>query len=163
MVGNRPRSIGDSWAILMTIAQILNTKGGELHTVRPEDTIAVTVNLFNREKKPLVVVSDADSKIVGVVSITDVVRALERFGDRTLAVKVKDVMTPWVAMCHPHDEPEHVLELMNARNLRHVPVVEDGHVLGVVTTGDILKSMLDTLKMNVEQLQNYFLKVGGRY
>lgn len=147
----------------MTIAQLLSAKGGELHTVRPDDTVAVTVSLFNREKRPLVIVTEPDDRIVGVVSVSDLVRALERHGDWTLHVKVKEIMTSVVETCTAHEDFEPVLERMNLHHIRHMPVVEGGRVLGIISVGDVLKALLDASRVNMEQLQNYFLKMGGRY
>ena len=147
----------------MTIAQLLSARGGELHTVRPEDSVAATVSLFNREKRPLVVVTDADHRIVGVVSVADLVRALEKHGDWTLHVKVRDIMTVAVMTCGPQDELETALERMNERHIRHLPVVEGERLLGIISVGDVLKALLDASRVNLEQLQNYFLKMGGRY
>ena len=98
------------------------------------------------------------------MSAADVIRALGQFQESTLSTAVEKIMTPSVAICNIHDTLETALQIMNDRNIRHVPVVDDdGDIRGVISIRDVLRAMLDASRLDLEQLRNYFLKMGGRY
>ena len=148
----------------MTIEVLLPKGPGEHLTMHPDERVSVAVDYFNQEKRGLIVVADDAKRILGVVSTADVIRALGQFQEATLSTAVEKIMTPSVAICSIHDTLETALQIMNDRNIRHVPVVDDdGDIRGVISIRDVLRAMLDASRLDLEQLRNYFLKMGGRY
>ena len=147
----------------MTVAALLDTKPGDHLTLAPDDSVAAAVSLFNAEKRGLIMIADKTSKLYGVVSVADIVRALGQHGAKTLDLPLSEIMTTDVLVCDVDEDLESVLRKMNHRHVRHMPVVERGHLKGVIDTRDVLASLLDEMRMNMDQLRNYFLKMGGRY
>ena len=148
----------------MTIEVLLPEGPGEHLTMHPDEPVSVAVDFFNQEKRGLIVVAGDDKRILGVVSSADVIRALGQFQAATLTTAVQKIMTPNAATCGVNDTLEAALQMMNDRNIRHLPVVdEDGDIRGVISIRDVLRAMLDMSRLDMEQLRNYFLKMGGRY
>ena len=147
----------------MTVAALLDTKPGDHLTLAPDDSVAAAVSLFNAEKRGLIMVADKTNKLHGVVSVADIVRALGQHGPNTLDLPLSEIMTTDVLVCDVDEDLENVLRKMNQRHVRHMPVIERGQLKGVIDTRDVLTSLLDEMRMNMDQLRNYFLKMGGRY
>lgn len=148
----------------MTIEALLPGGPGEHLTMHPDEPVSVAVDYFNQEKRGLIVVADDDKRILGVVSTADIIRALGRFQADTLTTAVQEIMTPSVATCGTKDSLDATLHVMNDRNIHHLPVVDEhGDIRGVISIRDVLRALLDQSRLNMEQLRNYFLKMGGRY
>jgi CBS domain-containing protein len=147
----------------MTVAALLDTKPGDHLTLTPEDTVAAAVSLFNAEKRGLIMITDRENTLLGVISVADIVRALGQHGPKTLDLALSEVMTTDVAVCDSEENLEDVLRKMNNRHVMHMPVVERGELRGVIDSREVLARLLDELRMNMDQLRNYFLKMGGRY
>ena len=147
----------------MTVAALLDTKPGDHLTLAADDTVGAAVSLFNAEKRGLIMITDTENKLLGVVSVADIVRALGQHGTKTLDLPLSEVMTADVAVCDVDEDLETVLRKMNNRHVLHMPVVERGELRGIIDTRDVLASLLDELRMNMDHLRNYFLKMGGRY
>ncbi|NBC33152.1 MAG: CBS domain-containing protein [Alphaproteobacteria bacterium] len=152
----------------MTI-EVLLPKGPTAHlTMRPDDRVSVAVDYFNEHKRGLIVVVEeagaGPGKIVGVVSVADIIRALGRLGTATLNTPVRQIMSGDVATCTIHDSLEAAFTIMHDRHVLHVPVLDDdGALRGVLNMWDVLRAQLDQARLDTEQLRNYFLKMGGRY
>ena len=147
----------------MTVAALLDTKPGDHLTLAPDDSVAAAVALFNAEKRGLIMVADSANKLHGVVSVADIVRALGQHGGDAVNLPLSKIMTTDIMVCDIDEALEDVLRKMNQRHVRHMPVIERGHLKGVIDTQDVLASLLDEMRMNMDQLRNYFLKMGGRY
>lgn len=149
--------------------EVLLPKGPTAHlTMRPDDKVSVAVDYFNEHKRGLIVVVEAPDegpgKIVGVISVADIIRALGRHGAATLSTPVRQIMSGDVATCTIHDTMEAAFSIMHDRNILHVPVLDDaGELRGVLNMWDVLRAQLDAARLDTEQLRNYFLKMGGRY
>jgi CBS domain-containing protein len=147
----------------MSVAALLDTKPGDHLSLAPDDSVAAAVSLFNAEKRGLIMVADRTNKLLGVVSVADVIRALGQHGNRTLELPLSEIMTTDILVCDVDEDLESVLRKMNQRHVRHMPVIERGQLKGVIDTRDVLTTLLDDMRMNMDQLRNYFLKMGGRY
>jgi len=149
--------------------EVLLPKGPTAHlTVRPDDKVSVAVDYFNEHKRGLIVVveqpDEGRGKIVGVISVSDIIRALGRHGAATLSTPVRQIMSGDVAACTIHDTMEAAFSVMHDRHILHVPVLDDeGELCGVLNMWDVLRAQLDAARLDTEQLRNYFLKMGGRY
>ncbi|MGW5878648.1 CBS domain-containing protein [Nocardiopsis terrae] len=139
----------------MLIAAILRAKGSEVVSVAPEATVARLLTELARHNIGAIVVATEDGTLVGIVSERDVVRHLERRGPELLTAPVSDIMTSDVVTCTAEDSVEEVSEHMTTRRFRHVPVVSEGRLAGIVSIGDLVKSRLSVLEDDRAQLEAY--------
>jgi CBS domain-containing protein len=138
----------------MLIASILRAKGSDVVTVAPEATVAELLTELARHNIGAVAVAAGDT-LVGIVSERDVVRGLERAGTALLTASVAQIMTADVFTCTTDDTVEDVSEAMTVRRFRHVPVLSEGRLVGIVSIGDVVKSRLRVLEDDRDQLEAY--------
>lgn len=138
----------------MLIAAILRAKGTEVVSVAPETTVADLLTELTRHGIGAAAVAENDV-LVGIVSERDVVRALERRGAELLAAPVADIMTANVHTCTPNDTVESVSETMTLHRFRHLPVLAQGRLAGLVSIGDVVKSRVSVLEEDRAQLEAY--------
>jgi CBS domain-containing protein len=150
----------------MRISDVLRGKGRDVATIEPTATVGELVAaLGERNIGAAVVVGDIrtgvrteDSAVVGIVSERDVVRRLRDRGGELLSATVGDIMTRDVLTCSPDDTVDHLAEVMTERRIRHVPVLEDGRLVGIVSIGDVVKSRISQLETDREQLESYIVR-----
>lgn len=135
------------------VRKLLEGKGGDAYTIRPEDTIASAVGVLKEKRIGALIVVDESGELVGILSERDIVRKLADTPGQTLAQKVKDNMTRNVVTCSPEDPLITVLRRMSEGRFRHMPVFEDGSLCGIVTIGDVVKFRLNELEHEVLQLK----------
>ena len=144
----------------MFIKEILSAKGNGVITVRPDASLVECASLLTEKKIGVAVVCDAVGKVVGVIAVRDVVRALAEFGAGAAARPVSGLMSRDVVSCAPGDGLQKVMEKMNAHGVRHLPVMEDGQLVGFVSIGDLLKYLSLEAKVDEEALRAYVSGVG---
>ncbi|WP_284741127.1 CBS domain-containing protein [Amycolatopsis sp. RTGN1] len=139
----------------MRIADLLRKKGSAVATVTPETTVtALLAGLAENNVGAMVVVSPEGS-IAGIVSERDVVRRLNEHGPGLLDGPVSEIMTKLVASCGPEDSVDQLSVLMTERRIRHVPVLVDGRLAGIISIGDVVKNRMEQLEQSQEQLEAY--------
>ncbi|ASR37480.1 histidine kinase [Prauserella marina] len=139
----------------MRIADLLRSKGSTVVTVAPETTVTeLLARLAEYNVGALVVVGDG-GELAGIVSERDVVRRIHEHGPALLSRPVSEIMTMIVATCEPTDSVDQLSAVMTERRIRHVPVLVDGGLGGIVSIGDVVKSRMDELQLNQEQLEAY--------
>ncbi len=139
----------------MTVARILKTKKSVVSTVSPEIRVADVVAALEEEDVGALVVSIDGERIDGIISERDVVRGLLRFGPDVLQHSVKDLMTESVVTCREHDPVSGVMALMDDQKIRHVPVVDNGRLVGIVSIRDIVKLRLDEVQAEADAMRAY--------
>jgi CBS domain-containing protein len=139
----------------MRIADLIRTKGGPVVTVRPDDTVARVIELLDDKGIGALVVSEDGSSVAGIVSERDVVRNLHHVGGALLNQLVSSIMTVDVYTCGPDDDIEELARQMTERRFRHAPVVVDSQLRSIVSIGDIVKSRIDALQVERDQLVGY--------
>ena len=139
----------------MRIAEILGKKGSEVATIPPTATVSELLSAMTAHNIGAMVVTDHRDVLLGIVSERDVVRRLDGRGADLLAATVSEIMTTDVITCAPEDTVERLTEIMTERRIRHLPVVTGGVLAGIVSIGDVLKSRIDVLEHNQEQLESY--------
>jgi CBS domain-containing protein len=144
----------------MTVAAILKHKGARVETVQPSATIRQVCNLLSSRKIGAVVVSGAGESLIGVVSERDVVQAISRHGEEALSMPVHLVMTRQVATCRLTDTAQDLMEMMTEGRFRHVPVVEGGLLLGIVSIGDIVKRRMEDSELERSSMREYIAHAG---
>ncbi|MGW4395778.1 CBS domain-containing protein [Amycolatopsis nivea] len=139
----------------MRIADVLQRKGATVATVSPGTTVAELLAGLARHNVGAMVVVDAEGGIAGIVSERDVVRRLNDHGPAVLQGPVADIMTTMVASCTPDDPVDQLSVVMTERRIRHVPVLDDGRLAGIVSIGDVVKIRMEQLEQSQEQLEAY--------
>lgn len=138
----------------MRITDVLRTKGAEVATIEPTASVAeLLAALADRNVGAMVVTSD--DQLVGIVSERDVVRCAHERGAAVLTATVSEIMTTDVATCDPDETVDHLTVLMTERRIRHVPVVQRGRLVGIVSIGDVVKSRMNELEHAQSQLEAY--------
>jgi CBS domain-containing protein len=136
------------------IADVLKNKGASVQTVAPDMTVSdLLAGLVNRNIGAMVVVGPGGP--LGIVSERDVVRKLHELGVELLGRPVSDIMTVQVITCTPADSVDSLSALMTTNRVRHVPVMEDGRLAGIVSIGDVVKTRMEELQTQQEQLEAY--------
>lgn len=139
----------------MRVADILRKKGHEVVTLSSAATVAQLLETLDDHKIGAVIVLD-DNRVVGVVSERDVIHHLRAGGDQTSAVSV--LMTADVQTVSTRDDLDHLAITMTERRLRHLPVVEDDALQGIISIGDVVKARLDSLSAERDHLEDYLRK-----
>ena len=139
----------------MRIRDILRRKGDAVATVRPGSTVRELLATLAEHNIGAVVVSPDGVAIVGIASERDVVRHMHRRGAALLDAPVSEIMTAEVRTCGPDDAVDGLRHVMTERRIRHVPVVVNDRLVGIVSIGDIVKSAIDELETEREYLVGY--------
>ncbi len=137
----------------MRVTDILNTKGSQVHSLPPQSTIQELLRKLADHRVGAVVVLEDDNRLGGIVSERDVVRFIRESGD--LKRPVSHIMTRDVETAELEDEIEDLATKMTQRRVRHLPVVEDDQVVGIVSIGDVVKARLDDLQAERDHLESY--------
>ena len=143
----------------MIVKSILKEKarGAGIISITPNASIGDAARLLAQHRIGAVMVMEGD-KVAGILSERDIVRGLAQAVDVCSTATVRDLMTAEVFVCHEDDTVEHLMATMTAKRIRHLPVVgSGGHVLGIVTIGDVVKSRLDETKMEADSLRDYVM------
>ena len=140
----------------MRIADVLRNKGTAVATLSPEATVEQLLAGLAEHNIGAMVVLGPDG-VAGIVSERDVVRKLHERGASLLSRPVSEIMTTVVAACTPGDSVDDVSVLMTQRRVRHVPVLDEGQLAGIVSIGDVVKTRMEELETNQEQLQAYIV------
>ncbi|AUH70232.1 MULTISPECIES: CBS domain-containing protein [Gordonia] len=139
----------------MRISQILSKKGSGVITVCAASTVRSLLATLDEWNIGAVVVIDEGGALAGIVSERDVVRRLHSGGADILDGPVGRIMTPIVHTCSPGDEIEGLRETMTEHRVRHLPVLDDGALVGIISIGDVVKSAIDELETEREHLVRY--------
>lgn len=138
----------------MTVAQIINVKGRDVVTTSPDRSLAEVIAILSEKRIGAVVVVHDDT-IQGILSERDIVQALAKHGSDALGKLAADCMTPRVVTCRPEDTINDVMQEMTSGRFRHLPVVEGGRLGGIVSIGDIVKSRIEEVEREAEQIREY--------
>lgn len=139
----------------MTIAAILGGKGDEVVTAATGQSVSEAVALLAERRIGAVPVVDADGAIAGVFSERDVIYCLEREGTSALERRVAEVMTAPAVTVAPDESVIAALALMTRRRIRHLPVVEGGRLVGIVSIGDLVKHRIDRIEADAAAMRDY--------
>ena len=140
----------------MNVASLLASKGSKVITIQPQQTVRQAVGLLAEHNIGALVVVDRSSSPVGIVSERDVVRSAAR-NERVFSEPVASLMTKDVVIGLPHDDLASVGHTMTERHIRHLPVMEAGKLVGIVSIGDVVKAQRDQYQGEVETLQTQIL------
>ena len=139
----------------MTVKAIFSAKGGNVITIEPTASVKEAVKILAERRIGALVVTGPEQRVVGIVSERDVVAILATRGVHALDVPLTAVMTQKVTTCTPADAINSIMEVMTAGKFRHVPVVEQGKLAGIISIGDVVKHRLQQLEIEQNALRDY--------
>jgi CBS domain-containing protein len=139
----------------MTVARILGSKGRSVVTVQPHRSLAEAAQLLVERHIGALVVADADQSVLGILSERDIVRAAVRHGPSALENPVSRHMTVKVVTCAPEADLEEVMETMTEGRFRHLPVMADGRLVGIVSIGDVVKHRIAAVEAEHQAMREY--------
>lgn len=139
----------------MQVKFILKNKGGTVETIRATGLITDAIDRLRTKRIGVLVVSETGSDIAGIVSERDIVTGLAEHGADLLDQRVETIMTREVKTCSPDDTIISVMEMMTDRRIRHIPVLRDGALAGIVSIGDAVKFRLQELETEASHLRDY--------
>lgn len=139
----------------MIVQDILAGKGTSVVTITPDATIADLIAALAEHRIGAIVVSADGDTVTGIVSERDIARGLHTHGAGLLSLEVSAVMTAGVRTCEPHDDISDIASIMTQGRFRHLPVVVDGSLVGIVSIGDVVKKRIDQLETETDQLRDY--------
>jgi CBS domain-containing protein len=139
----------------MNVAAILKSKGSRVVSVRPGDSVGEVCRVLVREGIGAALVLDQDGKVAGVVSERDVMRGLANHGEMLPRLPVERLMTREVVCCSPDDTIDSVMQRMTGGRFRHLPVLRDGRLVGIVSIGDVVKQRIAETELEAQELRRY--------
>jgi CBS domain-containing protein len=141
----------------MTVNIILADKGREVVTIEPSASLAAAVQLLAKQRIGAALVLGADRRIVGIISERDIVRVLAERGAAVLDEPVSCAMTRNVETCNQAETIGSIMERMTAGKFRHLPVVDQGRLAGIVSIGDVVKHRLSEIERESAAMRDYIL------
>jgi CBS domain-containing protein len=142
----------------MKVSEILRTKGDRVSTVPPGVSVRAAIERMTVQSIGALVVLDDAGRLVGVLSERDVMRALATSDAAGLSRPISEVMTTEVVTCSPDDRLGELMGVMTRRRIRHLPVVDDGRLVGIVSIGDLVKSRLEELELESRVLRDVYIR-----
>jgi CBS domain-containing protein len=139
----------------MTVKSILSAKGSDVVTIEPHASVAAAAQRLAERRIGALVVTGAESRIIGILSERDIVHALALHGAAALEKPLSEVMTRKVVTCSQADTISSVMERMTDGKFRHLPVVEQNRLIGIVSIGDIVKQRLTEMEHEQSALRDY--------
>jgi len=142
----------------MTVETILATKGTDVATIEPTATLEYAIGILAERRIGALVVLGADHRVIGLLSERDIVRALAKRGASVLTEPLARVMTRTKSTCTLSEPVDSIMEQMTAGKSRHVPVVENERLVGIVSIGDVVKHRLTEMERESDALHEYIQK-----
>lgn len=142
----------------MLISEILNEKGNKVYTISPEETVYNAISMLTDKKIGALVVVNGENDVVGMISERDYTTKVILKGRHSRDTKVKDVMTAGVQFVTPEQTVEECMALMTQKRYRHFPVLNDRHLVGIVSIGDLVKAIISTQQIEIDYLLNYITR-----
>jgi len=139
----------------MKVENILQSKGAVVHTVEVTAKIAEAVRLLNEHNIGAIVVVDAKSKVVGILSERDIVRRMQTDSTTVMLETIKTCMTGNPVTCGIEATVNDLMQIMSERRIRHIPVVDDGRLIGLISIGDVVKRKIMEAEQEAEALREY--------
>ncbi|HLB81061.1 MAG TPA: CBS domain-containing protein [Dongiaceae bacterium] len=141
----------------MKVETILKAKGGHVVTVQPNATVGTAIRRLKLERIGALVVSQNGVELQGMISERDIVLGLAEHGGGLLQLQVAELMTREVRTCTPQDSIKHVMGEMTRSRVRHLPVIEHGKLVGIVSLGDVVKNRLEEVELEASVLRDAYI------
>lgn len=139
----------------MKVIDILAAKGGDVIGIEPAATLEAAAKLLSRHRIGVVVIRGAGGRLSGILSERDIVRAVAHEGAEALSFPVGQVMTRDVVTCDENDTCAEIMERMTAHKFRHLPVLRDNAIVGLISIGDVVKQRVEEIEHESEAMRDY--------
>lgn len=139
---------------MKTVQQLLQAKGSEIWCIGPDATVFDAIKLMSEKEIGALVVTH-NHAVIGILSERDYARKVLLKGRSSRNTPVRDIMSRNVVYAEPDQHVEHCMNVMTERRIRHLPVLEDGRLVGIVSIGDLVKSIISEQQETIEQLESY--------
>jgi CBS domain-containing protein len=139
----------------MLVADILKAKGATTHSITAKEAVASALSVLCSKRIGALLVLDDAGEIVGILSERDLIRGMNNFGPGVFDKSVGDLMSTPVTTCSPKDPIAAIMGMMTSGRFRHVPVVDDGRLVGIISIGDVVKSRIEEAQAEVDALRLY--------
>ena len=139
---------------MTTVQQILDAKGHDIYSVRPDDTVLHALQMMERKNVGAMLVKE-DDNLVGIFTERHYARKVFLKGKSSPKTRIREVMEPDVVYVEPQQSAEACMALMTEKRIRHLPVLRDGRLLGIISIGDLMKSIIADREFNIDQLVRY--------
>jgi len=144
----------------MKVSSLLATKNPTVITIHPDQSIADAVELYSQYNIGSLIVVDQDGHLAGILSERDIVRRLPAY-ENILAAAVREIMTPRVIVATPQDDIMSVAHTMTEKRFRHMPVMDEGELVGIISIGDIIKCQRDQYRGEIATLETQIMAEKG--
>ena len=139
---------------MRTVRQLLDTKSPDIHSIGPDAPVIDAIRMMAERRIGALLVMDGQ-RLAGILSERDYARKIVLQGRSSKDTPVRDIMTVDVLCVGPHDNTDKSMQLVTDGRIRHLPVVEDGAVVGVVSIGDLVKAVIEEQRQELDHLQRY--------
>jgi CBS domain-containing protein len=140
----------------MTVESILKHKGTDVATISPESSIRTAADWLRAKNIGALLVKNGDA-IVGIISERDIVRAFSQYGEALVSMPVKDIMARGLITVNPEDSLDHAMKLITHHHVRHLPVIRERKLAGIISIGDVVKHRLDDLQLEANVLRDAYI------
>jgi CBS domain-containing protein len=137
------------------VSAVLKHKGREVITVAPQQTIREVVKVLVQNRIGAVPVVDEQGHLIGIISERDIIRGMSEHADGVLTLAADQLMTHKVKTCSSEDQLVDLMEVMTLQRIRHLPVIQNGALHGIVSIGDVVKQHLEEVQSEAEELRRY--------
>jgi CBS domain-containing protein len=139
---------------MVTVRDLIKTKGNEVWSVSPDSTMIDALNLLAKKDVGALMVTK-DGKMVGIVSERDFVRSIAKTGQVLLHSTVERYMTTEISSVKPDATIEQCMQMMTDKHIRHLPVLENDKLVGVISIGDVVRDLISNKELTINQLEDY--------
>jgi len=143
-------------AMSMSVESILRQKGADVATIVPEASVKRATSWLHAKNVGSLVVTSGNA-VVGLISEREIVHAIARYGETATSMPVSEIMRRGVITVSPTDTVSHVMSLMTRHRVRHMPVLRDGNLVGIISIGDVVKHRLDDLELENKVLRDAYV------
>lgn len=151
------------WAYKVNVQTILNHKGTTIFSCGPDASIASVAAMMRKNKIGTVLVLDDAGKLIGIASERDIVYGIAKHGEQALEHPVKDIMSRKLVVCSPENDMVFVMACMTDRRVRHLPVIDNDKLVGLISIGDVVKQRIFSLEAESETMRQYIAAREWRY
>ena len=137
------------------VSSVLKHKGHDVVTVAPQQTVAWVVEVLTQNRIGAVPVVNEVGQLVGIISERDIIRGMSEHADAVLSLAADQLMTRDVKTCSSEDQLVDIMEVMTLQRIRHLPVIQNGALHGIVSIGDVVKQRLEEVQSEAEELRRY--------
>jgi len=139
----------------VNVEQILKTKGGQVVSAVPGDSLEKIAATLDQHRIGVVVILDETQSLAGILSERDLVRAFAKAGAKTGELTASEFMTTKLFTCEPSDSVNQIMNVMTENRIRHLPVIHDGELRGLISIGDVVKERIAEIEFEAEEMKRF--------